>query len=164
MNDYPYVGGRKIASESRQSFGKRQEFASIAEMLKQGLDVYMTLVDDKGIDCIVRKDTKTYYDVQIKARGKDAKYPGNFRLSDIIARPNYFFVFYAEKPDKFWVIPSERITGSDGGRPLGCQVQDGNTKGEWHIDLWWSGITGSEYEEFKKYENAWYYLGVEKDL
>jgi hypothetical protein len=68
MNDYPYVGGRKIASESRQSFGKRREFAAIAEMQKQGLDVYMTLVDDKGIDCIVRKDTKTYFDVQIKGK------------------------------------------------------------------------------------------------
>ena len=148
-------------SRSSQSFGKRQEHAAIAEMLKRGLDVYLTLVDDKGIDCIVRKDENTYFDVQIKARSKNVKYPGNFSLSDIIARPNYFFVLYSERADKFWVIPSERITGSDGrGSPLGHQVHDGNTKGEWHIDLWWSGMTGSEYEEFKKYENAWHYLGA----
>jgi len=149
-----------MVSESKQSFGKRQEFAAIAEMLKRGLDVYLTLVDDKGIDCIVRKDTKTYYDVHIKARGKNVKYPGNFSLSDIITRPNYFFVLYAEKPDKFWVIPSELITGSDCSSRLGHQVQRGEIKGEWHIDLWCSGITRSEYEEFKKYENAWHYLGA----
>jgi hypothetical protein len=134
-----------MVSEGRQSFGKRQEFAAIAEMLKRDLDVYMTLVDDKGIDCVVRKDANIYYDVQIKARSKNVKYPGHFSLSDILdARPNYFFVFYSEKADKFWVIPSERITGSDGGSPLGHQVQRGKTKGEWHVDPWWPVITGTE--------------------
>ncbi len=31
------------------SFGKRQEYSVIAELLKRGFDVYMTLVDDQGI-------------------------------------------------------------------------------------------------------------------
>jgi len=154
-----------MVSSSSQSFGKRLEFAAIAEMLKRDLDVYLTLVDDKGIDCVVRKDASTYYDVQIKARSKNVKYPGHFNLSDISdARPNYFFVLYAEKPDKFWVIPSERIIGSDGGSPLGHQVQRGETKGAWHLDPWWPSITEPEYEELKKYEDAWHYLGAKKDL
>ena len=40
------------------SFGKRQEYSVIAELLKRGFDVYMTLVDDQGIDCVVRLDTR----------------------------------------------------------------------------------------------------------
>jgi len=147
-----------MVSESRQSFGKRQEFAAIAEMLKLGLDVYMTLVDDKGIDCIVREDANTYYDVQIKARGKNVEHPGSFSNLDISnPRPNYLFVFYSEEADKFWVIPSERITGSDGGSPLGKQIQSGKTEGRWYIDPWWEGKTEPGFEE---YENAWHYLGA----
>lgn len=55
------------------SFGKRQEYVVVAELLKRGFDVYMTLVDDQGIDCIIRKDEHTYIDIQIKARSKTAQ-------------------------------------------------------------------------------------------
>jgi len=34
------------------SFGKRQEYVVVAELLKRGFDVYMTLVDDQGIKII----------------------------------------------------------------------------------------------------------------
>ena len=36
-------------------FGKRIEFWIIGEMLKQGLDVYIPLVDDNAIDAVVRR-------------------------------------------------------------------------------------------------------------
>lgn len=52
------------------SFGRRQEYSVIAELLKRNFDVYMTLVDDQGIDCVIRLDDKRYVDVQIKARSK----------------------------------------------------------------------------------------------
>ena len=41
---------------SSASFGKRQEYVAIAELLRRGLDVYMTLVDDQQIDCIIRQE------------------------------------------------------------------------------------------------------------
>lgn len=53
------------------SFGKRQEFVAIAELLRRGFDVYLTLVDDMQIDCVIRQDVKgepVYLDVQTKAR------------------------------------------------------------------------------------------------
>jgi hypothetical protein len=34
------------------SFGKRQESIAVAELLRRGFDVSMTLVDDQQIDCI----------------------------------------------------------------------------------------------------------------
>ena len=36
------------------SFGKRQEMVVFGELLRRGYDVYLTLVDDQQIDCIVR--------------------------------------------------------------------------------------------------------------
>ena len=53
------------------SFGKRIEFWLIGEMLKQGLDVYIPLVDDKSIDVIVRRPDGSFTEVQIKARSQE---------------------------------------------------------------------------------------------
>ena len=97
------------------SFGKRQEFVAIAELLRRGFDVYLTLVDDQGIDCIVRLDLDqpVYLDIQIKARSKDAKYPGTFSALDIKnPRPNYFFIFYSEAANTYWVMPSLDIVAT----------------------------------------------------
>ena len=44
---------------NRASFGKRQEFVVIAELPKQGFDVYTPLVDDQQINCIVRRGKTT---------------------------------------------------------------------------------------------------------
>lgn len=88
------------------SFGKRQEYFAIAELLKKGFDVYQTLVDDQGIDCIIRINSGKYLDIQIKASSKDASQPYNFGGINLKPRDNYFFIFYIEKIDKFYIIPS----------------------------------------------------------
>jgi len=91
------------------SFGKRQEYVVIAELLKRGFDVYMTLVDDQGIDCIIRKDENTYIDIQIKARSETAKQWNSFAAMNITPKDNYYFIFYLEKNNTFWVIPSNEV-------------------------------------------------------
>ncbi|HET6440855.1 MAG TPA: hypothetical protein VFH53_00645 [Phycisphaerae bacterium] len=93
------------------SFGKRQEYSVVAELLRHGFDVYMTLVDDQGIDCVVRLDATRYVDVQIKARSKDAKQWSTFAAMDFEPRPNLFFIFYTEKNATFWTIPSLDLAG-----------------------------------------------------
>ena len=50
----------------RQGIGKRYEFMIWARLLKEGFDVYPSLVDDKGIDGIVAFEG-TYYEVQVKS-------------------------------------------------------------------------------------------------
>ena len=55
-------------------FGKRQEYIAVAELLRRGYDVYMTLVDDQQIDCVIRQEKDgqlRYLDIQIKARSKE---------------------------------------------------------------------------------------------
>jgi hypothetical protein len=48
-------------------FGKRIEFWVIGQMLKEGLDVYIPLVDDNAIDVVVRRKDGSFVEVQIKA-------------------------------------------------------------------------------------------------
>ena len=94
---------------STASFGKRQEYIAIAEMLRLGFDVYMTLVDDQQIDCVVRHPTipPKYTDIQIKARSKNAKNAATFAALEIRnPRENFVFVFYSEPCDSYWVMPS----------------------------------------------------------
>ena len=45
----------KKSYRNTESFGKRIEYYIIGEMLKEGLDCYIPLVDDHGVDCIVKK-------------------------------------------------------------------------------------------------------------
>jgi hypothetical protein len=47
-------------------FGKRIEFWIIGRMLKEGLDVYVPLVDDNAIDAVIRKPNGSFIEVQIK--------------------------------------------------------------------------------------------------
>ena len=47
------------------------EFVIIAEMLSEGLDVYTPLIDDNGIDAVVRKPDGSFVEIQIKTRSKD---------------------------------------------------------------------------------------------
>lgn len=120
------------------SFGKRQEYIAVAELLKRGFDVYMTLVDDQQIDCVVRQENNgalRYLDVQIKARSLVAKHPGTFAALVIRKpRPNFWFMFYSEPLAKYWIIPSEdvvRLANVNKGGTTGA----GKNKGKFTINL-----------------------------
>lgn len=43
----------------------------MSKMLLEGLDVYTPLVDDHGVDCVVKKEDGTFIEVQIKARSSE---------------------------------------------------------------------------------------------
>lgn len=80
-------------------FGKRIEFSIIAQLLKEGLDIYIPLVDDNGIDAVIRKPDGTFVEIQIKARSEDVKLGSEGLFAGIHHdyRPNYWFIFHAEK-------------------------------------------------------------------
>jgi len=92
-------------------FGKRIEYWIIGQMLKEGLDVYVPMVDDFGIDAIIRKHDGTIVEIQIKARSKDVIF-GDAALFAAIThekRDNYYFVFYSERMDLMWIMSSEEF-------------------------------------------------------
>ncbi len=77
-------------------------------MLKEGLDVYVPLVDDNAIDAVVRRKDGTFVEIQIKARSKDVV-EGDAALFAAIpheVRPGYWFVFYSERLHTMWIMNS----------------------------------------------------------
>jgi hypothetical protein len=141
------------------SFGKRIEHYLIGQMLKKGLDCYIPLVDDDGIDVVIRKNDNEYIEVQIKARSSTVK-DGNaalFAAMEHKVRNNYFFVFYSERLDKMLIMSSkeylEECTTNKTGKNVGKK------------SIWFNGnrvnkTTGKKEEyikpQFEKY--------VEKDF
>ena len=91
------------------SFGKRIEYWIIGRMLKEGIDVYVPLVDDHAVDAIIKRIDGSTALIQIKARSKDVV-AGDAALFAAIphdeVRLNYWFVFYSERMDKTWVMTS----------------------------------------------------------
>ena len=46
-------------------FGKRMEYNIIGKMLMEGLDVYIPLVDDHGVDAIIKKKNGTFVTIRM---------------------------------------------------------------------------------------------------
>jgi hypothetical protein len=92
-------------------FGRRIEYWIIGRMLKEGLDVYVPLVDDFGIDAVVRRPSGEFVECQIKARSNGVAFgdAGLFAAIRHLPRPNYFFIFYSERLDTTWIMTSEEF-------------------------------------------------------
>lgn len=130
-------------------FGKRIEYWVIGLMLKEGLDVYVPLVDDDAIDAIIRRADNSFVTVQIKARSKDVIY-GDAALFAAIPhelRDNYWFVFYSERLDSIWIMSSEEFIKES--------VQNKTGKNAGKRSIWFNGkkkdkTTGKSVEYCKK--------------
>jgi len=100
-----------ISFRHSAAFGKRIEYYIIGLMLKEGLDVYVPMVDDDAIDAVVKKPDGRFVEVQIKARSKKVKF-GSAALFAALPhehRKNYWFVFYSERMDKIWIMSSKEF-------------------------------------------------------
>ncbi len=135
----------------RASFGKRQEYIAIAKLLEDGFDVYMPLVDDQQIDCVIRRGNHDYLDVQIKARSKNCKPQdaGRFSAMSIpCPREKYFFLFYSEYIKIYWIFPSQQLVEA------ASQNRSGKEKGKYSINL--TGFRGGAVyasEKFCQYQD-----------
>ncbi|MFR9547076.1 MAG: hypothetical protein SNJ29_16085 [Rikenellaceae bacterium] len=122
------------------SFGKRIEHFLIGKMLKEGLDVYIPMIDDDGVDAVVKRQDGTFVEVQIKARSNDVKF-GDAALFAAIYHPkvrhNYWFVFYSERMDTMWIMSSQEfwdhsnMNKKEGSKSLGKRtiwINGKNTK------------------------------------
>lgn len=98
---------------SSAGFGKRIEMYAIGLMLKEGMDVYVPLVDDHAVDAIYRRaEDGRIFLIQIKARSSDIKNLGDAALFSAIEhneREDYWFLFYSEHMDRFWLMSSEEF-------------------------------------------------------
>jgi hypothetical protein len=92
-------------------FGKRIEYWVVGLMLKQGLDVYLPLVDDDAIDAVVKRPDGSFVEVQIKARSHTVKLGDGALFAAITHEPrrNYYFLLYSERHDTMWLLSSEEF-------------------------------------------------------
>jgi len=147
-----------MSHRSTASFGKRQEYIAVAELLRRGFDVYMTLVDDQQIDCVVRQEKNgilRYLDVQIKARSVNAKHAATFAAMTVLdPRTNFWFIFFSEATHTYWMIPSLDLVKLANVNK-GGETQEGKNKGKFTIKL--SSKTKNGWKprpKFHSYENA----------
>lgn len=105
------------------AFGKRIEYWLIGLLLKDAFDVFVPLVDDDGIDAIIRGADGRKIDLQIKARSDTVLF-GDAALFAALTHPeprgDYFFLFYAERMRMSWLMSSADF----------CKVAHQNKKGK----------------------------------
>ena len=122
-----------LSFRNTASFGKRIEYYIVGLMLKDGLDVYMPLVDDDAIDAVVKKPDGSFVEVQIKARSKDVIF-GDAALFAALKheyRPNYWFIFYSQRMNKTWILSSKEFIKES--------VQNKSGKNVGKRSIWFNG-------------------------
>ena|SRR3989344_4562546 len=140
---------QKITRPFRNSagFGKRMEYWIIGKMLKEGLDVYVPLVDDFGVDAVIRRKDGSFIEVQIKARSTDTILgdSGLFAAISHESRSNYYFLFYSERLNSMWIMSSNDFIKESN------QNRNGKNKGK--RSIWFNGTktTNRETKERQEY-------------
>ena len=111
-------------------FGRSMEYYLIGQMLMEGLDCYVPLVDDHGVDCVVKKEDGTFIEIQIKARSSEVKMGDGALFASIFheSRPNYYFVFVSERLGKTWIVSSEEFLAETKPIPSGKNKGKRNIK------------------------------------
>ena len=133
-----------ISYRHSAAFGKRIEYYIIGMMLKEGLDVYMPLVDDDAIDAVIKKPDGSFVEVQIKARSKDVIF-GDAALFAALKhdyRANYWFVFYSERMDKTWILSSKEFIKESNQNKKGKNIGKRS--------IWFNGKNTQEQTEYVK--------------
>ena len=134
-----------ISFRHSAGFGKRMEYYLVGQMLMEGLDCYMPLVDDHGVDCVIKKEDGSFIEVQIKARSNDVAMgdAALFAAIDHEATPSFYFVFYSERLSTMWIMSSEEFLEE-------C-VTNKNGKNKGRHSVWFNGTkknkTTGEREE-----------------
>ena len=142
-----------VSIPSRLKTGKRAELMVMAQMLAEGLDVYIPLVDDHGVDAIVQWKNGPFLQVQVKATGKDNKHPASFSIGNSSNREGkVFFALYSGHFDTWWVMPSRVVYEHARGAGSGAiSIKLAILKGKrWKKDTMFSGYEAHNFDILKR--------------
>jgi hypothetical protein len=118
------------SQEKSAEFGKSIELSIFSRLIQAGLEVYVPLVDDHGVDAVAKRPDGTFVEIQIKARSKDIKFGNAALFADIKypeSRKNYWFVFYSERLDTALILSSKEFLTE------ASQNKTGKNAGTWSI-------------------------------
>ena len=119
------------------------------------MDVYTPLVDDHGVDAIIKKADGTFIELQIKARSNDAKNIGTFANIKVDAQlkdknnKNFYYIFRSEKLNKTWILSFDEFIKNSSYNKGG---KDKNSKNKGHRTIKFSTSKGKINENFEKFE------------
>ena len=133
-----------MSFRSSAGFGKRMEYNIVGQMLMEGLDCYLPLVDDHGVDCVIKKPDGTFIEIQIKAHSNEVA-DGDAALFAAITHtltPNFYFVFYSERLNSMWIMSSEEFLNE-------C-VTNKNGKNAGKHSIWFNGNRKDKSTGIKK--------------
>ena len=133
-----------VSFRSSAGFGKRMEYNIVGQMLMEGLDCYLPLVDDHGVDCVIKKPDGTFIEIQIKTRSNEVA-DGDAALFAAITHtltPNFYFVFYSERLNSMWIMSSEEFLNE-------C-VTNKNGKNAGKHSIWFNGNRKDKSTSIKK--------------
>lgn len=100
----------KTIKRSKAAFGKQIELYVKTLLLKEGADVYTPEVDDKAIDILVKTPTNHFNEIQVKAVTKGALFAAiSHKPQKKPRNNNYWFIFYSEELDVFWILSSQEF-------------------------------------------------------
>jgi hypothetical protein len=99
-----------MPANASSRFGKHVEHHIISLMLKEGLDVYLPIMDNNGVDMVVKRPDGKFVEVQIKARSKGAKCPAFFPdIRHDGPKSRFWFVFFIAEFDSIIVLSSREF-------------------------------------------------------
>jgi hypothetical protein len=131
-------------------FGKRIEYYVVSLMLKEGLDIFLPMIDDDAIDAVVKRPDGKYVEIQIKARSKNVTFgdAAMFAAIEHDERENYWFVFYSERIDTILIMSSKEFIKESALNKTGKNIGKRS--------IWFNGKNTKEKTEyikpqFKKY-------------
>ena len=113
---------------SKLAFGKAIEYKVASEMILEGFDVYLPVVDDHGVDLVAKTPLGNIVEVQVKALSKTTK-GGLFAAINHTPKTTFYFVFYLESIDKKWILSSSDFL------QLASQNKKGRNIGKYSIDI-----------------------------
>lgn len=126
-------------SNKRMILGRATEDRVVSMLLFEDREVYLPVVDDHGVDLIVRTrpggtSTDEFQEIQVKSLEKGGLFAA---ISCPNPRPNYWFVFYVKAHDTMWLInsmvfvniASQNVNGKNIGKySLGLSTVKGISK------------------------------------
>lgn len=89
------------------NLGRASEYFVTSKLLNEYREVYLPVVDDHGVDLLVRTiqqdNTHQYQEIQIKSISSGGLFAA---ISCPQPAPNYWFVFYIKEINTMWLINS----------------------------------------------------------
>jgi hypothetical protein len=97
-----------MITESSLKKGKSIEYYLISKLLENDFSVYTPVVDDEGIDIIVKNKEGGFVEIQVKSRViKDER--DCFTIKNFKPKENFFIVCHNITHKEFFVMPSSNF-------------------------------------------------------